>query len=146
MNEERRLKLAKIVNNLRKNLGLKLDLKEFENRLRLQKYVFLLKKFGVDLGYSYNMYFYGPYSPDLAKDYYNLPETKEEEELPREFYNLVKGKSSRWLELATTLIMIKDGFKSFDEEKVIQNVAKSKSESPKKLRKIYNELREAKVI
>ncbi|MEM3292996.1 MAG: hypothetical protein QXO81_01345 [Metallosphaera sp.] len=51
---------------------LKLDVKNsFDDRLRLQKYVFIMEKLGLNLGYSFNEYLRGPYSPDLAMDYYS---------------------------------------------------------------------------
>ncbi|KDN96511.1 hypothetical protein, partial [Hydrogenovibrio marinus] len=40
--------------------------------LILQKAVFLAQLLGVDLGYRYNWYVRGPYSPDLASDYYRF--------------------------------------------------------------------------
>ncbi|WP_221288628.1 hypothetical protein [Stygiolobus caldivivus] len=51
---------------------LKLDAKNsFEDRLRLQKYVFIMEKLGLNLGYSFSEYLRGPYSPGLAMDYYS---------------------------------------------------------------------------
>lgn len=67
---------------------------------------FLLRRYGIDLGYSYNYYIRGPYSPELAKDYYNLPHVEEEIEVPENFIKLIKGKSERWLELASSLVMV----------------------------------------
>jgi hypothetical protein len=43
------------------------DLSKFDDRLRLQKLVFLARKLGHDLGYSYNWYARGPYSPSLTR-------------------------------------------------------------------------------
>ena len=43
----------------------------FEDRLRLQKYVYIMERLGLDLGYSFSGYLRGPYSPDLADDYYS---------------------------------------------------------------------------
>lgn len=43
------------------------DLEEFNDRLRLQKIVFLARKLGYDLGFSYNWYARGPYSPSLTR-------------------------------------------------------------------------------
>jgi len=43
-----------------------------EDRLRTQKAVYLGQLSGVDLGYRYNWYVYGPYSPRLTQDYYAL--------------------------------------------------------------------------
>ncbi len=86
---------------------------KFISRLRLQKYVYLANFFGIDLGYSYNLYLRGPYSPDLAEDYYSLTEMdKVEREVERaipnfdEFANFVRGKDHKWLEIASTILFI----------------------------------------
>ncbi|MGC9108605.1 MAG: hypothetical protein ACP5IE_10520, partial [Infirmifilum sp.] len=56
-----------------------LDVKNsFDDRLRLQKYVFIMEKLNLDLGYSFNMYLRGPYSPALAIDYYNYSDNIKE--------------------------------------------------------------------
>ena len=48
------------------------DLKEFSDRLLLQKRVFMLTMAGVDLGYSYSWYLRGPYCPALTFDAFAL--------------------------------------------------------------------------
>jgi len=80
----------------------------FSNRLKLQKYVFIVRHFGLDMNYSFSLYLHGPYSPELAKDYYslNFAETTAAP-LPKEFkadefLSLVKGKDERWLEAVAT--------------------------------------------
>lgn len=86
-----------------------------ESRIRLQKYVFIAKQFGLEMGYEYNMYKYGPYSPGLAGEYYRLawdPEAYDKEvrnELPHQFQrddflNVVTKRDTRWLEVASTMI------------------------------------------
>lgn len=44
-----------------------------EDRIRLQKVVYLVQSIGIDLGYSYGWYVRGPYSSSLADDYYDMP-------------------------------------------------------------------------
>lgn len=44
----------------------------FDKRLVLQKEIYLLQTFGMDLGYRYNWYHRGPYCPDLASDAYDI--------------------------------------------------------------------------
>lgn len=46
--------------------GLKLD--SFADRLVLQKRLYLLQLFGLDLGYRYNWYVHGPYCPTLTEE------------------------------------------------------------------------------
>lgn len=52
----------------------------FEDRLLSQKKIFLLQEMGVNIGYSYNWYVRGPYSPSLTTYiYHNLDMLKEQD-------------------------------------------------------------------
>lgn len=88
-----------------------------EARLRLQKAAFLLKHLRVPpfTSYNFNMYLRGPYSPDLAKEYYSLEEStpsacvaldKEKEDLVRWF----TSHDSRWLEVASSIISLRERY------------------------------------
>jgi len=88
----------------------------FEDRLQLQKKVYVAGFLGLGHGYRFSRYIRGPYSPPLAKDYYSI----ESEELKRiedyssslgsfdgeRFLDLVGGKSTRWLEIAATVLSV----------------------------------------
>ena len=50
--------------------GLKRD--TIENRLKLQKTIYLLEAYGMQLGYGFSWYKYGPYSQDLVRDAYTV--------------------------------------------------------------------------
>jgi hypothetical protein len=54
------------------------DLGHFDGRKKFQKLIYLLQQppFGKDLGYRYNLYIHGPYSPDLAADGYAVAENR----------------------------------------------------------------------
>lgn len=65
----------------RQQIGLKLTvdglelpflINTFEDRLILQKAVYLAQTAGVNLGYYYHWYLYGPYSPSLTRDEYAI--------------------------------------------------------------------------
>ena len=45
---------------------------QFDGRLILQKTIYILKSFGIDLGYEFNWYRHGVYSPDLTSDGFDL--------------------------------------------------------------------------
>ena len=45
---------------------------DFNARLILQKTVYLLEQFGLNIGYFFGWYLHGPYSPSLARDAYTL--------------------------------------------------------------------------
>jgi hypothetical protein len=48
---------------------------DFSERKRIQKVVCLLELFGMNLGFNFTWYHYGPYSPDLTKTLFDLAET-----------------------------------------------------------------------
>lgn len=87
--------------------------KQFVNRLKLQKYVFLAKRFGMPFDYRHGIYLYGPYSRKLAADYYTLardsvqddiyaaaiPDGFKKDDFMKSIHN-----DPNWLEIATTLI------------------------------------------
>lgn len=89
----------------------------FENRLKLQKYVYLASYFGLDMDYRYSMYLRGPYSRALAEDYYTLGNNGfESHALPDDFghdmfMDFVGGKNSEWLEIAATMLALNKSFK-----------------------------------
>lgn len=49
-----------------------LQIEDFTARKILQKKIYLLQLLGIDLGYRYNWYLYGPYCPALANDTFTL--------------------------------------------------------------------------
>lgn len=51
-----------------KGLKLKFKIDIFEDRLIMQKAVYLAQAAGVNLGYYYHWYLHGPYSPSLTRD------------------------------------------------------------------------------
>lgn len=55
-------------------LGLDCGMSSFEDRLILQKAVYLCQAAGVNLGYYYHWYLHGPYSPSLTRDAYAVAE------------------------------------------------------------------------
>ncbi|MGI0027086.1 MAG: hypothetical protein ACREAD_04515 [Nitrosopumilaceae archaeon] len=115
------------------------DEESFVNRLKIQKYVFLAKYYGLNFGYGHSMYRYGPYSPSLAADYYKLAEsskmynTESKESLPKlfdsnNFMSLVKEKDTSWLEIATTLLDQKNRFEN--ENELVKHVERIKCDYP----------------
>lgn len=62
-------------------LGVNKD--SFEGRLMSQKKVFLLQELGINMGYSYNWYVHGPYSPDLTTYIYNNIDVLIEQDLSK---------------------------------------------------------------
>jgi uncharacterized protein YwgA len=50
--------------------GIELDMELFDNRIRLQKLIYILNHYGIRLGYHFTWWKYGPYSPKLTEDGY----------------------------------------------------------------------------
>jgi len=100
------------------------DKNRFNHRLKLQKYVFIARKFGFRTGYSFSLYIHGPYSSTLANDYYHIWDFKDKKAIaldPR-FVKLVRNKSEEWLELAATIIMIGQRYEAIDTRTLIELV------------------------
>jgi len=110
---------AALLTSVLKKLGVEVNPRtirsSFEERLYIQKLVYMLNlnpEFRRYLGFvKYSMYLYGPYSPELADVYYNMPET-----LPRyeitisdealEYGREIAKMSPEDLEIAATIIEI----------------------------------------
>ena len=122
----------------------------FNNRLKLQKYVFLARKYGFNLSYSYNLYIHGPYSPQLAEDYYTLGESAIEPEkitMEEGFIKLIKKKSDWWLELASTVVMISERYRDMGDEMMVKLVRNSKPfASESEVEEVISKLRKANTI
>lgn len=53
-------------------LGFKPNTKSFENRIVMQKTIFLLEQMGVKTGYEFKLTIRGPYSRELMEDIFEL--------------------------------------------------------------------------
>ena len=54
-----------------------LSVETLEQRLIMQKVIYLAQRAGVDLGYRFRWYVHGPYCPLLADDYYAVASVQE---------------------------------------------------------------------
>jgi uncharacterized protein YwgA len=131
------------------------DDKSFERRLRIQKIMYFIvsKKLDSDLNYSYSVYLRGPYSPDLSKDYFSISENEFEntknvlDKNPKlealvEFLN---NEDSLWLEIASTLKMLKDSNWADKEaiDRVIEmkhNILNQKNKDPGYVRQVFEDM------
>ena len=112
----------------------------FSTRFRIQKYVFAAQHLGLGTKYKYNRYLYGPYSPDLTREYYRLAEhpasyeaesgaTIPEQFRQDDFLNTVEDRNDQWLEVAMTLVDMSPQHKS--TESLVDHVAWIKNAYPK---------------
>jgi uncharacterized protein YwgA len=49
------------------------DMTSFEDRLKLQKLVYLMQSCNLNLGYNFRLYLHGPYATQLARDGFDMP-------------------------------------------------------------------------
>lgn len=49
------------------------DITDFNNRLKFQKFIYLLQECGLNLGYEFKLYLHGPYSTLLTRDGFDMP-------------------------------------------------------------------------
>jgi len=134
LSAERKGILAAFIRFLNDRLGYDFNVeKEFDKRFLLQKYVFLAKYLGLDLAYDYSLYMYGPYSKELADDYYELARQKvlPEASLPPEFnadafVSLVKDRDAKWLETAASILMVLEKYPGMSENEVYDILRMSK--------------------
>lgn len=119
----------------------------FINRLKLQKYVFLAKSnFNLDLGYEFNQYRYGPYSPRLTNDYFalNMEEVAQDHQYTWRFdkdafLSVLSDKDETWLEVASTLIDIRTYYQT--RNSLIDTVARIKPRYARSdIEKVLNDL------
>jgi uncharacterized protein YwgA len=112
------------------------SLDKFQDRLRLQKTVYLLQAFGIYLGYNFNWYLYGPYSPALARDAFKVmplssrfgPQAFSDgatEERFRSFVEFLGGQKNdpQWLELVASLHMLNRLYGGKGKEVIFRKMA-----------------------
>jgi uncharacterized protein YwgA len=113
-----------------KNIYSSFDMQSFENRLKLQKIIYLLQAHGLNLGYVFSLYLYGPYSTELTRDGFELPEFSkinfasfENTDSQGKFQSFVRfiephKNNITWLEIAASIhLLIKIGY---SEENAIE--------------------------
>lgn len=114
----------------------KFSLDSFQDRLKLQKTVYLLQAFGIFLGYNFNWYLYGPYSPGLTRDAFDmapgLAEFKplrfsdlEVEQRFDQFLRFIfeKKHTPEWLELVASIHMLRQMYPERSKEEIFERMA-----------------------
>jgi len=106
------MNLDKVVACL-KEIGFKPKINDFQDRLVIQKAVYLLQRKGIGSNFEYNLHVRGPYSPELTKEIYGHKSSVEkletssrlnnaESRAVEEFKGLFPGLKPGILEVAAT--------------------------------------------
>jgi hypothetical protein len=109
-------------------LGFPLRLETFDERMAIQKKIYLCQAAGIHLGYRYNWYLRGPYSPDLTRDAFDLKAKSEsasdeiegskldDESILRlnrirpSWASRPEAERPRWLELLASVLFLKRSY------------------------------------
>jgi uncharacterized protein YwgA len=122
-------------------------------RLKVQKAAYLLKYLNVSPfnRYDFNLYIHGPYSPELAREYYNLEignEIRAEDKMPEisnEHLELLRwfiDHDDRWLEIATSILIVREQYPELKYNDVYNILRSSKPWLTKEeYKKVYDELK-----
>lgn len=128
-----------VLGGILKRIYDKFDMLTFSNRLRLQKIIYLLQAHGIDLGYTFAWYLYGPYSTELTRQAFNinsfldLKQVRFEDENIEKSFNefickLGKNKNDDfWLEVASSIHLLKKLYPSKTKSQIINEI-ENKSE------------------
>jgi uncharacterized protein YwgA len=124
-----------VLGGVLKNFYSEFDISSFDDRLRLQKIIYLMKAKEISLGYTFGLYLYGPYCKELCRDAYQVndlvnldsinPMVPEDAELKSRFLEfkgqIEKNKNdTKWLEIVASLIFIKRNGLAKDERETIR--------------------------
>ncbi len=155
---ELRYKLASLLYELENSIGADYSGSTFNSRFRIQKSVYLLQALGFDFGkrYRFSNYLKGPYSPALAKDYYDLPPSLSRPgfgrpglRIPEEILDRVKDANERgilFLEAVTTLHHVASRNQGATQEMVFRFVRELKPHVSRELVEAWQFLNEAGLI
>jgi uncharacterized protein YwgA len=123
----------------------------FDNRLRLQKFVYILQHmFEVNMDYDFNWYHYGPYSKQLAQDGFNVncdevQKIKFEDETTEsnfgQFLSFINKKDNFWMEVVASIHFLKK--LRYSDAEIISTIKQKHTEFNNKgqeIQQIFTEL------
>lgn len=135
---------------------------DFDDRLKLQKLIYILQSFGVYLGYDFSYYLRGPYCSNLAQTGREVNEVYgdfmsvndglfKDVEMEKKYNKSVKfikelGSMDGW-EIASSLHLLNNGLK-LDRDECIRRVVNKKGTSFAKedCEKIWKKLKSKKLV
>lgn len=137
--------------NLLKRLYKDFDVSRFEDRLKVQKFVYILQNRGIKLGYKFNFYLYGPYSTDLVRTAFGIQDYGSKgsakfanPDVEKNFKGIITKISGhkddiRWLEGAASILLLKE--MGFSRDRIYRQLAKKRTPFEKPdVDAIWNEL------
>ena len=104
---------------------------DFNFRFKVQKFVYFAKYFGWSNSYNYNIYYHGPYSPELTIDYYSANLFEQPSSVIYgfqldSFKHFIENKSRKYLEAASTILYFKSSQPNFSINEAIKKLGEIK--------------------
>ncbi len=108
-------RLASVFSAIDKNFSMD----KFEDKLEVQKIIYLLQEYGVNLGYEYEWYIRGPYCKQVSTDAHAVLDNKMPAQNPeqlnlnseqiKQFKHLLDAhlNDTTWLEIAASVVYLK---------------------------------------
>lgn len=91
-------------------LGRRLDKRKFMDRLIMQKGCYILNSWGFGPFYKYRLYIRGPYSSELADDYYEIKRLNNSTDIPADAIDelsKIMSKGVDYTEAYATVLLVK---------------------------------------
>ncbi len=139
----------------------KFSMDSFTDRLRLQKFIYLIQTFDVYLGYDFSWYLRGPYCSTLASCgsalkgvYEKIPDDRgrfTDDRVQERFEKFMRfihrhENDEHYLEIATSLHYLKNTCTLSDDEIIKKVAAKRKDFSEEGCRQIWRDLKDCHLI
>ena len=149
--------LASLLRSIEKTTDWEFDRDNFDDRFRMQKFVFFAKEYGIDTGHSYGIHLHGPYSPELAEDYYSdkfdrvrtIAPSVDDFEAER-FDRDIAQQDKDWLEIAATIKSVADRHSTWNAKntrsEVVKRVCELKEVPRNRVDDIFSELQEMNLL
>lgn len=129
-----------IIAAVAKAAGHELDVEKFDDRLTMQKGCYILNCWGYGPRYPFNLYIHGPYSRELADDYYELGTFSEAEtEIPEEIVEElgdIFSEGLRYVEAYATVLLVKNNNPGVSTDRILERSLELKP-------KLENEVKKA---
>lgn len=121
--------------------GYEFSMDEFDDRMRLQKTVYLLQAFGINRGYQFGWYLRGPYCSLAAMDgfdlrgvYSEIPDgrtvftTQKANEAFDRFCSFVRDKNTAYLEIAASIHHLRQSGTGGSDDRIKRTVGQKRPE------------------
>lgn len=114
------------------------DVTKFSDRLTMQKGCYILNSWGYEPIYRYGLYIRGPYSSELADDYYEMHDmTSEETNVSESDLSRLKGlfeKGLPYVEAYATVLLLKNNNPNVASNKILDRALELKPHLEKEVR------------